>query len=54
MQSTVSTVDRDCPDGLDCPYYWICKDGKETGEVCPFFDREPDRNEPIDKQIKEW
>ena len=48
-------MDRDCPDGMDCPYWPVCQDSKPVGDDCPLLDREDnDKQKPLDKLIWEW
>ena len=43
-----------CPDGMDCPWWPICHDDKPEDDLCPLLNRDPERTEPIDKQIERW
>lgn len=48
-------MDRECPDGMDCPYWASCQDDRQIGDPCPLLEREDtDNHKPLDKLIWEW
>lgn len=48
-------MDRECPDGMDCPWWSICHDDKPEDDPCPLLSRKDnDKQKPLDKLIWEW
>jgi len=46
----------DCKDGMDCPYFYQCKDDPEEYDECPLTGMQEEyhtRHVPIDHLIKE-
>jgi len=44
----------ECPDGLDCPWYYQCQDDPNLydDDQCPLAEHYYDHNVPLDKIIK--
>lgn len=47
-------MDSNCPDGMDCPWWATCQDGRPVGDPCPLLDKDVPVNVPLDELIWRW